>query len=372
MEGSEKIEEVVNENLNERKVGMKFDSFDDMLQYYRKYGNEKGFPVKIRTSRKGDDGDMRWVILACCREGKSRSTGKNLFKNNQSVQNELKGLLYCGLSRTGGNSNIEKYEVQEVLVGLKQQDITFMKVKRRRTKMAMGWIEHFINEFKNGARINETTQCTPSTVDQPSGSGTIFDLLVARRKGRPTIKRKQGKTEIFIQKAKQKKKKEKEGASNIPHDTQGKTKKLVQKNKRNKEIELEGASDIPYETLGICTNFNASKVRRSHIPHGSEDISSQLNVTDGLSFQFDASQVISTQLNIPKYNLPMEDVNQKYAEGYIANVSHVPCFQDSHSDQLHRTNNYPPMQAYDDDTFWKTFLDEMDNGKNGGPNNSEK
>ncbi|KAF9616044.1 hypothetical protein IFM89_028341 [Coptis chinensis] len=214
-----------------------------------------------------------------------------------------------------------------------------------KTKMAMGWIERFINEFKNGARINETTQRTPSTVDQPSGSGTILDPLVARRKGRPPIKRKQGKTEIFIQKAKQKKKKE-----------------------------LEGASDISYETLGICTNFNASKEKQcaSHIPHGSQDISSQLNVTDGLSFQFDASQVISSQLNIPKYNLPIADVNHKYAQGYIANGSHVPCFQDSHSDQLHRTNNYPLMQAYDDDTFWKTFLDEMDNGKNGGPNNSEK
>ncbi|KAF9591189.1 hypothetical protein IFM89_002844 [Coptis chinensis] len=76
IEGSEEIEEVVKEkeNLNEPKVGMKFDSFDDM-RYYRKYGNEKGFPVKIRISRKGDDGDMRWVTLACCREGKSRSTG---------------------------------------------------------------------------------------------------------------------------------------------------------------------------------------------------------------------------------------------------------------------------------------------------------
>ncbi|KAF9591190.1 hypothetical protein IFM89_002845 [Coptis chinensis] len=212
-----------------------------------------------------------------------------------------------------------------------------------KTKMAMGWIERFINDFKNGACINETTQRTP-TVDQPSGSSTILDPLVARRKGRPTIKRKQGKIEIFIQKAKQKKKKEKEGASNIPHDTQGKTKKLVQKNKRKKEIELEGASDIPYETLGICTNFNASKEKQcaSHIPHGSQDISSQLNVNDGLSFQFDASQAISSQLNIPKYNLPMANVNQKYA------------------------------QAYDDDTFWKTFLDEMDNGKNGGPNNSKK
>ncbi|KAF9605079.1 hypothetical protein IFM89_013749 [Coptis chinensis] len=187
IEGSEKIEEVVKENLNEPKVGMKFDSFDDMLQYYRKYGNEKGFPVKIRTSRKRDDGDMRWVTLACCREGKSRSTvlihkkfenvpEKYIFrrwrKDVKRCHTKIK-ILYSNWAMNPENEHRDK------LCNAFYEGVELVVESEEKTKMAMGWIERFINEFKNGACINETTQRTPSTVDQPSGSGTIIDLLVA-------------------------------------------------------------------------------------------------------------------------------------------------------------------------------------------------
>ncbi|KAF9608593.1 hypothetical protein IFM89_010078 [Coptis chinensis] len=66
-------DEVTQETLNKPEVRMTFDTIDAILEYYRKYGNEKRFPVKIRSSRKDDNGVTRYITLTCCREGKARS-----------------------------------------------------------------------------------------------------------------------------------------------------------------------------------------------------------------------------------------------------------------------------------------------------------
>ncbi|KAF9601087.1 hypothetical protein IFM89_016060 [Coptis chinensis] len=72
-------DEVTQETLNKPEVGTTFDIVD-ILEYYQKYGNEKGFPVKIRSSRKYDNGVTRYITLTCCLEGKARSKGQNVFK----------------------------------------------------------------------------------------------------------------------------------------------------------------------------------------------------------------------------------------------------------------------------------------------------
>jgi len=50
-------------------VGMCFSTADDAKAFYRKYGTEKGFGIRIRTSKKGPDNELRYIMLVCAREG---------------------------------------------------------------------------------------------------------------------------------------------------------------------------------------------------------------------------------------------------------------------------------------------------------------
>ena len=65
--------EVDNSNDDEARwkpeTGMCFSCIDDVKTFYGEYALKKGFRWKIRTSRKGDNGEICYVILACSREG---------------------------------------------------------------------------------------------------------------------------------------------------------------------------------------------------------------------------------------------------------------------------------------------------------------
>ncbi|KAF5184761.1 hypothetical protein FRX31_025653 [Thalictrum thalictroides] len=76
----EENEIVVEENISDLVEGKMFDSSEDLFNYYVRYGNENGFLVKRRSSKKGDDGEVRWVMFACARFGKSKSNSRNAFK----------------------------------------------------------------------------------------------------------------------------------------------------------------------------------------------------------------------------------------------------------------------------------------------------
>ena len=62
----------VENKAKDPKLGMMFDSIDDAVIYYRRYAKEKGFAVAKRTSKKGDDGVVRYVTIACSYVGKPR------------------------------------------------------------------------------------------------------------------------------------------------------------------------------------------------------------------------------------------------------------------------------------------------------------
>ncbi|CAK9141510.1 unnamed protein product, partial [Ilex paraguariensis] len=64
----------VEEKLEEPKLGMVFYTIDEIMEYYIIYGNDLGFPIKRRTSLKGDDGELRYVTFPCSHFGKSKST----------------------------------------------------------------------------------------------------------------------------------------------------------------------------------------------------------------------------------------------------------------------------------------------------------
>ena len=46
----------VEDKVDDLCVGMLFGSIDDIMKYYTRYGNKKGFTMVKRTSRRGNDG----------------------------------------------------------------------------------------------------------------------------------------------------------------------------------------------------------------------------------------------------------------------------------------------------------------------------
>ena len=60
----------VEDKVEDLCVGMLFGSIDDIMKYYTRYGNEKGFAVVKKTSRRGNDGEVETLIVACNRAGK--------------------------------------------------------------------------------------------------------------------------------------------------------------------------------------------------------------------------------------------------------------------------------------------------------------
>ncbi|XP_031250325.1 protein FAR-RED IMPAIRED RESPONSE 1-like [Pistacia vera] len=83
----------------EPKPRMVFDSLDNLFQYYRSYGNRMGFEVIIRSSRKGDDGEVTNATLACSCTRKSSSNTRNAFKLYPVTKIDCKawvGAAVCG------------------------------------------------------------------------------------------------------------------------------------------------------------------------------------------------------------------------------------------------------------------------------------
>ncbi|CAK9140216.1 unnamed protein product [Ilex paraguariensis] len=72
--------------VDEPKVGMMFESYKQLLEYYTDYDKQLRFPVKIRSSTKGDDGELKYVTIVCSRSGKSKSTSKNPLKPHPSIK----------------------------------------------------------------------------------------------------------------------------------------------------------------------------------------------------------------------------------------------------------------------------------------------
>lgn len=64
----------------EPKTRMVFDSFDNLFQNDKRYGNTMGFEAILRTSKKRDNEEVKYATLACSCIGKSRSNSKNVLK----------------------------------------------------------------------------------------------------------------------------------------------------------------------------------------------------------------------------------------------------------------------------------------------------
>ncbi|XP_026386411.1 protein FAR1-RELATED SEQUENCE 6-like isoform X1 [Papaver somniferum] len=96
------IDNVGNKELEEPKVGMLFGTADEVLEYYKNYAKQLGFPVKKRSSTKDDDGVLRYVTLACARSGTSRSNSASKgLRPPQSIKTNCKALLSACISLDG-------------------------------------------------------------------------------------------------------------------------------------------------------------------------------------------------------------------------------------------------------------------------------
>ncbi|XP_062094199.1 protein FAR1-RELATED SEQUENCE 5-like [Humulus lupulus] len=83
----------VNDKVVEPSIGMMFNSIDELLEYYRKYGNQFGFEVGIRSSTKGDDGELKYVSMACTRNGKPTHNSSNALKLYPSIKIDCKAKI---------------------------------------------------------------------------------------------------------------------------------------------------------------------------------------------------------------------------------------------------------------------------------------
>ena len=70
----------VEDRVEDPCVGMLFGSIDNIMEYFTRYGNKKGFAVVKRTSRKGNDGEVESLTIACNRAGKQQIKASNSLK----------------------------------------------------------------------------------------------------------------------------------------------------------------------------------------------------------------------------------------------------------------------------------------------------
>ncbi|KAF9611304.1 hypothetical protein IFM89_029742 [Coptis chinensis] len=82
------------EKVGDPEIGMVFDTAEGLFEYYTKYGSENGFPIKKRSSSKGDDGVVRWVLLHVL-DRKATEHFKKCFQIASSLQNPIQPTT-CG------------------------------------------------------------------------------------------------------------------------------------------------------------------------------------------------------------------------------------------------------------------------------------
>ncbi|KAL0006638.1 hypothetical protein SO802_008140 [Lithocarpus litseifolius] len=70
----------VEDRVEDPCVGLLFGSIDDIKEYFTRYGNKKGFAVAKRTSRKGNDGEVESLTVACNHAGKQQIKASNSLK----------------------------------------------------------------------------------------------------------------------------------------------------------------------------------------------------------------------------------------------------------------------------------------------------
>ncbi|XP_028077431.1 protein FAR1-RELATED SEQUENCE 6-like isoform X1 [Camellia sinensis] len=81
------------DNVEDPKLGMEFNSIDEIYNYYRRYAKQNGFSVSKRTCKKGDDGKTKYVSVSCNRAGKPRIRPSNSIRLRKQTKTGCKAGL---------------------------------------------------------------------------------------------------------------------------------------------------------------------------------------------------------------------------------------------------------------------------------------
>ncbi|XP_041025286.1 protein FAR1-RELATED SEQUENCE 4-like [Juglans microcarpa x Juglans regia] len=92
--GTYQLEDVVDgDMIEESKSGMEFNSFEELMNYYKQYAKKCGFGVMTRKTEKGDDETVRYVTLGCVRGGKARNRTLNVSRPCPTGKTECKAKI---------------------------------------------------------------------------------------------------------------------------------------------------------------------------------------------------------------------------------------------------------------------------------------
>ncbi|XP_042952232.1 protein FAR-RED IMPAIRED RESPONSE 1-like [Carya illinoinensis] len=79
--------------IEEPKLGMVFKSEDELLSYYKRYGQQSGFGIMTQKSHRFEDGSIRYVTLGCARGGKARNRTTNAARPRPTSKTECKARI---------------------------------------------------------------------------------------------------------------------------------------------------------------------------------------------------------------------------------------------------------------------------------------
>ncbi|XP_042974103.1 protein FAR1-RELATED SEQUENCE 5-like [Carya illinoinensis] len=81
------------EIVEEPKLGMVFESEEELLCYYKRYGQQSGFPIMTQRSHRFEDGSVRYVTLGCARGGKARNRTSNVARPRPTCKTDCKARI---------------------------------------------------------------------------------------------------------------------------------------------------------------------------------------------------------------------------------------------------------------------------------------
>ncbi|XP_042978819.1 protein FAR1-RELATED SEQUENCE 5-like [Carya illinoinensis] len=79
--------------VEEPKLRMVFKSEEELLSYYKRYGQQSGFGIMTQRSHRFEDGSIKYVTLGCARGGKARNHTTNVARPRPTSKTECKARI---------------------------------------------------------------------------------------------------------------------------------------------------------------------------------------------------------------------------------------------------------------------------------------
>ncbi|XP_052198814.1 protein FAR1-RELATED SEQUENCE 6-like isoform X2 [Diospyros lotus] len=97
-DGLQEVEEVSDVNVLTPIAGMVFNSEKEVFEFYNRYALQKGFGLTKRSTKNGDDGQLKYYSLACAKVGKYVSKAKNSYNPRPSMKTACKAKINVSVS----------------------------------------------------------------------------------------------------------------------------------------------------------------------------------------------------------------------------------------------------------------------------------